>query len=616
MCTYGIVTAVAYTLAFLLRFEFDWPARNSGLFLASLLVLLAIRLALAAQFRLSTGQWRFIGTEDVVRLFAAVTVGTGIFFIITRLVPDFSGVPRSVVAFEWVLTIFFTSAIWLGYRLTFERLRHLRARTARRRVLVVGAGEAGRMLVHEMRRFPTGFLPVGFVDDDPLKWGTSIHGVDIIGSTDDLPAIARAESVEELIIAIPSARPQDLRRIVKQCEDTGLQFKLLPGIAEVLAGGAHLHQLREVRIEDLLGRKPIKLELPELAGALRGKTVLVTGAAGSIGSELSRQIALHRPATLVLLDQAETPLVDLDLELGDRYPDLQILPIVADVTNSRMLQRVFEEHRPHRVFHAAAYKHVPMMERNALEAVRNNAIGTWRVAEAAGLYGAGMMILVSTDKAVRPANVMGASKRLAELAVLEAQQRFPATGYGAVRFGNVLGSNGSVIPLFRRQIREGKPLTVTHPDVTRYFMTIPEAVQLILRASLLPNLRGHIAMLEMGEPVSILDLARNLLRLSGAPRRIGRDILFTGLRPGEKLHEELVATDERDVKTDVPRLRLILPRNGLAPRVIARLTEWEMALLHGRECDVAEEFASMFPEVCPLLSEPMHLPVVPAAVGD
>lgn len=598
---YGVINVVAYALAFLMRFEFDWPMGYTALFVASLMVLVAVRTACAAVYRLSTGRWRFVSTDDIVRLFGAATTGTGIFFIITRLIPDLTAVPRSVIAFEWVLTIFFTSALWLSYRLAFERLRLHRARNGEtpRRVLVLGSGEAGSMLVHEMRRFPTGYKPIGFVDDDPLKRGTSLHGVEVIGSINDVPAIVEAERADELIIAIPSARPEELRRIVKVCEDTGLCFKLLPGIAEVLAGEAHLYHLRDVRIEDLLGRDPIRLELPELAEDLLGKSVLITGAAGSIGSELSRQIALHEPARLVLVDQAETPLVELGLELEQSYPELRLVTVVGDVTHEPTVERIFNRYSPDEVFHAAAYKHVPIMEFNATEAIRNNVLGTWRVADAAGRNGTRKFVLVSTDKAVRPASVMGATKRMAEMLVLEEQQRFPGTSYGAVRFGNVLGSSGSVIPLFRRQMEEGRPLTVTHPEVTRYFMTIPEAVQLILQASLLPDLRGHLAMLEMGDPVNITQLAKNLLRLSGSTRQEGKDIVFTGLRPGEKLHEELVGPGEQTVETTVAKVRLVVGHMVHHGSVLELAQRWSASIDGGEPFDAEEGLADLFSSVRP-----------------
>jgi FlaA1/EpsC-like NDP-sugar epimerase len=372
---------------------------------------------------------------------------------------------------------------------------------------------------------------------------------------------------------------------------------MLPGIPEVLAGRAHLHQLRPVQIEDLLGREPVDMELPELAAELKSRSVMVTGAAGSIGAELSRQIALHSPDRLVLVDQAETPLVELERELVERFPELALVPAVADVTDSRAVTRLFEAHMPQQVFHAAAYKHVPMMEVNPATAILNNVVGTWTVARTAGQSGTEKFVLVSTDKAVRPINVMGATKRLGELVILAAQERFPLTSFGAVRFGNVMGSSGSVIPLFRQQLAQGKPLTVTHPEMSRYFMTISEAVQLVLQASLLPDLRGQVAMLDMGEPVRIVDLARRILRLSGSPGRIGEQIVFTGVRPGEKLHEALVAPDESAFATSHPKISIVKASGAGLPQVLERVASWERAFKEGREWVPLKEIAAAFPDV-------------------
>jgi FlaA1/EpsC-like NDP-sugar epimerase len=582
---YGLVIAAAYAAAFFIRFELTWPRDHTVVYLATLPELLLIRLTLARLFRLSTSRWRFTGTQDLVRLVLAMSAGTVIFFVVTWYLRIPMAVSRSVIALEWVLSSYGIGGMWLTYRLLFQgfRRRSTGDGHADRRVLLIGAGEAAALLLGEMTRFPTGYRPVGMVDDNPLRWGLTIHGVEVIGSVDDLQPIAEVERVDELIIAIPSAGPEELSRIVERCEQTELPFRILPGIPEVLAGKADLNQLRPVQIDDLLGRQPVTLELPELAGELAGKCVLVTGAAGSIGSELSHQIALHGPRRLVLLDQAESPLVELDLRLREKFPHQTIVSVVGDVTHARGIADVFAAHGPAWVFHAAAYKHVPMMQHNATEAVRNNVLGTWILARTAAQWGSHKFILVSTDKAVRPVNVMGATKRLAELIVLEAQERFPMTSFGAVRFGNVLGSNGSVIPLFQSQLEAGKPLTVTHPDISRYFMTIPEAVQLMLQASLLPGLRGNVAMLDMGEPVKIVDLAKRILRLSGSPARVGEDIVFIGLRPGEKLHEELVGPDENTVATANPQVRLVLSPDVGRLRVLGGLAAWERAHVEGRD---------------------------------
>ena len=598
LLVYGALTALAYVLAYLLRFEFEWPAAYSRVIVLTIPLLVGVRIVCNRIFRLSSERWRFVGTRDVVRLVLATTVGTLLFFVAVSVLPLQPKVPRSVILIEWVLSVYFIAGVWIAYRTGVERARHMRWRAQTkgvRRVLIVGAGEAGAMIAREMCRYPTGYLPVGFADDDSARWGSTLHGIPVLGGTEDVPALAHNEDVDELIIAVPSAGPDALRRIVERCEHANLPFKVLPGIAQVLQGKFGLEQLREVRIDDLLGREPVKLELPELSADLGDRCVLITGAAGSIGSELARQVALHKPARLILLDQAETELYYTELELRARYPELDIIPIIGDIVDSWTVERIFMRWGPDRVFHAAAYKHVPVMEANVREAVRNNVIGTWRLTEIAGRYGAGKFILVSTDKAVSPTSTMGATKRLAELIVLDAQQRHPGTMYGAVRFGNVLGSRGSVVPIFHQQIRDGKPLTVTHPEATRYFMTIAEAVQLILQASLLASLRGHVAMLDMGEPVRIVDLARNLLRLSGMPVTSG-SIVFTGLRKGEKLHEELSAPDEDTVPTLIPKVRIV-SGPAAAERLVAELPHWEHALDEGNDEQVVAAMRALFPQL-------------------
>jgi FlaA1/EpsC-like NDP-sugar epimerase len=596
---FGLVTTLSYALSFVLRFELRWPNEYATPFLATLPILLYLRLTLAHLMKLSTARWRFTGTQDLLRLWVATTIGSVIFYVLTWELRIPGPIPRSVILLEWVLTGHGIGGMWLTYRLLFQHLPHAEAtkESQGRRVLVVGAGKAAGLLVEEMRRFPAGFHPLGMVDDDPMKWGTRIRGLEVIGSIEDLQAIAEVEEPEELIIAVPSATPAELNRIVLRCEETDLPFRILPGLPEVLAGEAHLHQLRLVEIEDLLGREPVSLELPGLSTELEGRCVMVTGAAGSIGSELSRQIALHRPERLILVDRAETPLVELNRDLEERFPELSLVPALVDVTDRRAMTKLFEAHPPHQVFHAAAYKHVPMMEVNPEAAVWNNLVGTWNVARTAGELEVEKFILVSTDKAVRPANVMGATKRLAELVILAAQGRFPRTSFGAVRFGNVLGSSGGVIPLFRQQLEEGKPLTVTHSGMTRYFMTIPEAVQLVLQASLLPDLRGQVAMLDMGEPVRILELAQRILRLSGQPCKTGEQIVFTGVRPGEKLEEALTAPGEKATVTSNPKISIVQSTDPFMPRVLPRVEAWERAFREGREWAPLREIDALFPAV-------------------
>jgi FlaA1/EpsC-like NDP-sugar epimerase len=594
-----MVSGVAFALAFLVRFEFEVPAEYVRAFTATLPVLLLIRAGASAVFRLNAGRWRFVSTHDVQRLGEAVCSGSVLLGVVLYAFPQPVRVPISVFVLEAVFTTVLTAGMWIAYRVGLQHLRRRSsvARDSSVRVLIVGAGEAGVALAHEMQHNTSGYWPVAFVDDDPFKWGTYLHGVEVFGASYDLVATASAVRAETIVLAIPSAAPAQLRHLMEQCEGTGLPVRVLPGIREVLAGNVGVSQLREVSIEDLLGRDPIQLELPELADDLGGRTVLITGAAGSIGSELARQVALYGPRTLVLFDQAETGLFYLERELCEAHPDLHLVAMVGDIVDRGGVERVFRTYAPERVFHAAAYKHVPMMQANAREAVRNNVVGTWRVAEAAGRHGAEKFVLVSTDKAVRPVNVMGATKRLAEMTVLELQDHYPATVYASVRFGNVLGSNGSVIPIFKQQIEAGKPLTVTHPEATRYFMTIPEAVQLILQASLLPELRGHIAMLEMGEPVKIVELARNLIRLSRARGNPADQIVFTGLRPGERLHEELVAPDEETRATPIAKVHLVESTVCAELGLCGQLAEWERALEAGGEPAVLARVAEILPGI-------------------
>jgi FlaA1/EpsC-like NDP-sugar epimerase len=600
LAAYGTLTALSYGLAYLIRFELTWSPNYTLTFLQSLPLLLAVRLAAGHLCGLSVQRWRFIGTTDMRRLIAAVSMGTIVFVLATTtvahpegLIPLDRSVPISILMLEPILTILLTGGLWLAYRSTFEAWYG--DGDSARNVVVVGAGEAGEALVRHMAMNATGYRAVAFVDDDPLRVGTSIHGVKVLGSTPSLVDIAVRMAAHEIVIAVPSAEPSELRHIVKCCEATGLPYRVLPPIATVFEGDVSLKQLREVRIEDLLGRDPVDLELPELAQDISGRTVLVTGAAGSIGSELCRQVAMHHPRRLVLLDQSETGLFYVERELRELAPALDIVAIVGDVVDASSVERAYTMHSPSRVFHAAAYKHVPMMESNAREAIRNNVIGTWRVAAAAGRHRVEKFVLVSTDKAVRPVNIMGATKHAAELVVMELQEAYPDTAFGVVRFGNVLGSAGSVIPVFKRQLEEGKPLTVTHPEVTRYFMTIPEAAQLVLQASLLPELKGRIAMLEMGEPVRILDLARTLVRLSGGGR-VDESIVFTGLRPGEKMHEELVAPGEQASATSISKVSILEPEAAPHLRVVPRLPRWDRMLWLGESDEVVADMFQVVPE--------------------
>jgi FlaA1/EpsC-like NDP-sugar epimerase len=400
-----------------------------------------------------------------------------------------------------------------------------------------------------------GYLPVGFVDDDVRKQGFHIHGVEVLGTTTSLPRILETHAADELIIAIPSATRSAIQVLVNRCLQSGLPFKIVPSIAALSEGRSHVSQLRPVRVEDLLGREPVNLDTSRIRRDIAGRRVIITGAGGSIGAELARQVADYGPATLVLIERSESALFLIEQELRRRHAELEIRAMICDVQEVDDVTCCFREVRPEIVYHAAAYKHVPLMEGHLAQAIRNNVFGTFNVAKLAHAYGA-KFVLISTDKAVAPSNVMGATKRLAERLVLSLNGS-SRSHFVAVRFGNVLGSNGSVVPLFSQQIADGGPVTVTHPEATRYFMTIPEAVGLVLQASVLEEARDRVVMLEMGEPVKIVDLARNLIRLSGLEPDVDVPIVFTGLRHGEKLHEQLTADAEETVATEYEKIRIV-----------------------------------------------------------
>ena len=559
---YAGLTTFTLLVAYGLRFDLAVPVDYQLALGLHVAVLVGMRLAATAVLGLTRVPWRYVGPDDIARLVAATALSSAAFTALFRGSGALPNVPYSVVLMEGALFVLTVSGMWLLYR-HFHELSRLRKtpaverRRAPRKIAIVGAGENGNALARQLLRMPREYQVMGFIDDNSELKGARLQGLPVLGTVDEAAEVLAPLELNEVAIAIPSASPVQLRRIVTALEGSRVPVKVMPSITQSLNDERTPDQLRQLRIEDLLGREPVTLALPELALDLAGSTVLVTGAAGSIGSELARQVAANHPARLVLLDQAESPLYWIDLELRGNYPALQIDAVVADILDAERMDQVFASTIPDRVYHAAAYKHVPLMEENPREALRNNVLGTWEVAMRAGRVGAGRFVLVSTDKAADPANVMGATKRAAEEVVQELQARYPDTHYTAVRFGNVLGSNGSVLPLFQKQVEAGGPITITHPEVTRYFMMIPEAVQLVLQAGLLPEARGRIAMLDMGEPVKIVELARNLVRLAGL--RPEQDIQFSyvGLRPGEKLHETLQGTAESVLPTSLASVQLV-----------------------------------------------------------
>ncbi|TVR60852.1 MAG: polysaccharide biosynthesis protein [Gemmatimonadales bacterium] len=573
---YAVATAAALVTAYSLRFDLQVPEAYVAALPLHLAGLVVLRLILARGVRLMAGRWRYVGVDDVLRLGAASTASSVLFLALFRGVAWLPAVPVSVVLIEWAAFTVGVGGVWIGYRRLVEVNGIQQARRngggPERRIVVVGAGAAGNHLARELNQSGTGMRVVAFLDDNPILQGLRIQGVGVLGTTADAAQVAESVAADEVAIAIPSATPRELRGMVEALEPLELPMKVVPGIVDLVSGDVSVGTLRPLEIDDLLGRDPVRLELPELEEELAGRTVMVTGAAGSIGSELARQVAANGPERLILVDQAETGLYWIDLELQDRYDEVEVIPCVADVCDEERITELFESHRPDRVYHAAAYKHVPMMERNPGEAMRTNVLGTRNVARAAGKARTGRFVLISTDKAADPVNVMGATKRAAEIVVQKMQAAHPRTHYTAVRFGNVLGSNGSVVPLFQRQIARGGPVTITHPEVTRYFMTIPEAVQLILKAGFLDEARGEIAMLEMGDPVRIVDLARNMVRLHGKRPEVDIPFTFTGLRPGEKLHERLVGNGEEVRETSLAGVRIVTaPAEGGAERALELL---------------------------------------------
>jgi FlaA1/EpsC-like NDP-sugar epimerase len=551
------MVAAAYSMAYVLRFDPGIPNRYSELFGKSIAFVVVGKLAIFALFGLYHKLWRFVDQRDFESIVKAVVVASFVMVGVFFLIPPSVAIdpPRGVIALDFLLTLALVGGARFIVRAVIERPhRGAVARRDAREVLIVGAGNGGQLVAAELRRNPELGHVIGFVDDDPRKQGMRVAGLKVEGTTNELDRVLDAAEPEEVIIAIPSAPGVVRQKVVTACRSRGIPVRTLPTTFELLAGGVDLmRQVREVQVEDVLGREPVRVEIDRVGAYVAGQVVLVTGAGGSIGSEVCRQLARVGPSRLILVESAENSLFEIRRELQDERHFNRTKAVLADCKDAVRMEEIFNEHEPAVVFHAAAYKHVPLMEENPVEAVRNNAVATRIVAAAAGSAGTKRFVLVSTDKAVTPATVMGASKALAEWALEAAQHRFPHTRFVTVRFGNVLGSSGSVVPIFRRQIAAGGPVTVTDPNMTRYFMTIPEAVQLIIRSGDLGR-GGEVFVLEMGDPVKIVDLARNMIRLSGREPDADIAVEFVGRRPGEKLHEELFNPDERPKPTPAEKI--------------------------------------------------------------
>ena len=562
-----VLFAAATLLGFTLRFEGRaWGPIYTRVAVVFLVASIPIKLATFWWVGIYRRLWRYAGMVEVERLMSAGLVSGMIGLLLGVLILPATGlvparVPLSVLLLDGLLTAGFAAAPRFAIRAIGRGRRQSRPVDARR-ALIVGAGAAGEMIVKELMSHPgLGLDPIGFVDDDRSKHGHRMCDLPVLGGLRAIPELVRAHDIDELVIAMPRAPGSAVREVVRAALEVGVKTRTVPAMFDIISGRVGVSSLRQVEIQDLLRREPIQTDLEEVRTLATGESVLVTGAGGSIGSELCRQLARLEPAQIILLGHGENSIFDILAELAQRFPHVTAVPVIADVRDRERLRQVFEHFRPYSVFHAAAHKHVPLMEVNIAEAVTNNVLGTKNVVELAAEFGAEHLVLISTDKAVRPTNVMGATKRVAEQIVQDVAETHERK-FVAVRFGNVLGSRGSVVPTFLRQIRTGGPVTVTHPEMRRYFMTIPEAVQLVLQAGAIGQ-GGEVFVLDMGEPVKVVDLAADLIRLSGLEVGTDIEIRFTGARPGEKLYEELFFDSESAVSTDHPKV--LRARNGALP---------------------------------------------------
>jgi FlaA1/EpsC-like NDP-sugar epimerase len=593
---------LAFVLAYLLRFEFAVPEQDLNNAFQQLPYVVLIQFGALALAGVYSFIWRYVGMGEV-KAFLYAAVWSALALAVARLtLPERFGewkVPLSVILMGTILA--FGGVLGLRvlrrylYELVQRRRREPHGTGERVATLLVGAGRAGVLAAREIAGRGDMNLDVkGFIDDDPEKRGAVIHGIRVLGSSEDLPRLVKELGIVQVVITIAQISRQEILRVIGLCRKIQVAVRIIPGLYEVLQGKVQVTRIRSVQIEDLLGREPIYLDEAQLGSFLAGKRVMVTGAGGSIGSELVRQIARFQPSSILLVERAEFALFEVDGELRRTKPDINVLPLVADVCDEGRMRAVLSEHTPQVLFHAAAHKHVPMMEANAGEAIKNNILATRLLGELAGEMGVEAFVMISTDKAVRPTSIMGATKRVAELAIQDLAKRY-ATRYVAVRFGNVIGSAGSVVPVFREQIRRGGPVTVTHPEMRRYFMTIPEAAQLVLQAGAMGE-GGEIFILDMGEPVRILDLAEEMITLTGLRPYVDMDIVFTGLRPGEKLFEELELSGEQIGKTRHPKI-FIGRLNPYPPDEIERALRFLEEL--GREGDgtaVRKFLNSLLPE--------------------
>ena len=558
----GVFILSAIT-AFLLRFDFRVPTTYWRYIYFGLPIWLIVKAVVFRLAKLDRSLWKYVSVGDVVRVSMSNIVASAVSWVLILAIAP-SGFPRSIYLLDLIVCFLGTSGLRLAVRVLQEAtLEAQSAKASEKKALIYGAGDAGITLLKEIRNNPRLlYRVVGFVDDQEAKKGFSVDSVPVLGGGEEISTLVEKHRIDTILIAIPSATGAEMTRILEFCHGAAVECKTIPGLGDIIEGGGLAGQIREVAVEDLLGRTPVRLEEARIRATIQDKIVLVTGAAGSIGAELCRQIARFNPSGIVGFEIAESPLFEIDREMREAFPHIPFFAEIGSIQNLARLSEVFKHYRPAVVYHAAAYKHVPLMESHVFEAIENNVFGTYNLAEVAKSHGVESLVMISSDKAVRPTNVMGASKRIAELLLLGLQNG--GTQFVAVRFGNVLGSNGSVIPIFKKQIAAGGPVTVTHPEMRRFFMTIPEASQLVLQASAIGT-GGQICVLDMGNPVKIVDLARNLILLSGLRPDEDIKIEFTGMRPGEKLYEELSSLLEDTIPTEHDKVRIFVG-NGMPER--------------------------------------------------
>lgn len=601
----ALLVAASYVMAYGLRFDGRIPPEEWINIERTLPIIISTKIVLFFFFNLYRGMWRYTSLIDMLNVLKACTFSSGLVVLVILYTFHIIGFPRSVFLIDWVMTILLIGGVRFGIRMiltnhisTLLSLRNLPSGDLTKKLLIIGAGDAAEKVLREIHDNPLVKLePFGLLDDAKEKLGKTIHGVRVLGRIEDLPILP--DEYDEILIAIPSARGNEMRRIVQLCERTGKKFRTLPSLGELIEGLISVNTIREVTLEDLIGREEVKLDREGISKFISGKRILITGAGGSIGSELVRQVSRFHPQAIGLLDFSEFNLYQIEMDCRRRRIRAAVHTCLADIRDQELMDRIFSNFKPHAVFHAAAYKHVPMQEYHPREAFLTNVLGTKNVAEAALKTGVERFVLVSTDKAVRPTNVMGATKRVAEM-LIESINGSHRTRFLAVRFGNVIGSSGSVIPLFQQQIARGGPVTVTHPKITRYFMSIPEAAQLILQAGAMGEGR-EIFILDMGKPINIAEMARDLIRLNGLEPERDIAIEYIGLRPGEKLYEELITVGEGIVPTSHEKIMVL--RGNSSPRdiVLNHVEELLAIVRHSDDFVIKCKLKEIVPEYTPEL---------------